>query len=99
MPVPPDRRVACLPDEALLRATAREHADRCRRTFLGLYGPKRDNIRTPFIHARSRNALMADATRKTNPGTPTMQTAIDRSVFTGFKRVLRTGALIFALII
>ena len=34
-----------------------------------------------------------------NPGTPPKQTEINGSVFAGFKRVIRTGALIFALII
>jgi diguanylate cyclase (GGDEF)-like protein len=37
--------------------------------------------------------------RKTSSDTPQMQTEIDGSVFTGFKRVLRKGTLVFALII
>ncbi|HJX09744.1 MAG TPA: diguanylate cyclase [Candidatus Binatia bacterium] len=41
----------------------------------------------------------ADAARKTNLGAPQMQTEIDGSVFAGFRRVLRLGTLIFALII
>ena len=50
---------------------------------------------------QSKKALMAraDAARETNLGTPQMQTEIDGSVFAGFRRVLRKGALIFALII
>ena len=40
-----------------------------------------------------------DAARETNLGTPKMQTEIDGSVFADFRRVLRLGALIFALII
>jgi len=41
----------------------------------------------------------AGAARETNLGTPPMQTEIDGSVFAGFRRVLRMGTLIFALII
>jgi diguanylate cyclase (GGDEF)-like protein len=37
--------------------------------------------------------------REMNLGTPRLQTEIDESVFAGFKRVLRLGTLIFALII
>ncbi len=43
--------------------------------------------------------VRAGAAREMNSVTSSMQTDIDRSVFTGFKRVLRLGALIFALII
>ena len=48
---------------------------------------------------QSNNALITDAAGEMNRGTPPMQTAINGSVFSGFKRVIRTGALIFALII
>src|SRR5574340_1335250 len=43
--------------------------------------------------------LSAAATPRNELGTPRMQTEIDESVFAGFKRVLRTGTLIFALIL
>jgi diguanylate cyclase (GGDEF)-like protein len=48
-----------------------------------------------------KKALMAhtDTARETNLVTPQMQTDINGSVFVGFKRVLRMGTLIFALII
>ena len=41
----------------------------------------------------------AGAARKPNLDTPAMQTQTDGSVFSGFRRVLRMGTLIFALII
>jgi diguanylate cyclase (GGDEF)-like protein len=43
--------------------------------------------------------VRTDAAREMNLGTPRIQTEIDESVFAGFKRVLRLGTLIFALII
>ena len=48
-----------------------------------------------------KNVLMArtDAARETNLSPPQMQTTVDGSDFSGFKRVLHKGALIFALII
>ncbi|MHB9159135.1 MAG: diguanylate cyclase domain-containing protein [Thiobacillus sp.] len=48
---------------------------------------------------QSKKASMNDAARKTNSGTPPMQTDIGESVFAGFRKVLRKSALIFALII
>jgi hypothetical protein len=48
---------------------------------------------------RPRKDARADAARNANMGTPQMQNEIDESVFAGFKRVLRVGTLIFALII
>jgi len=59
-------------------------------------------IASPLSFMRpSKKALMArgDTARETNLGTSHMQTEIDGSVFAGFRRVLRLGALIFALII
>jgi hypothetical protein len=57
------------------------------------------NSRAAFFVHRRRNTLMARAAREMNLGTPQMQTDIDGSVFAGFKRMLRTGALIFAFVI
>jgi diguanylate cyclase (GGDEF)-like protein len=52
-----------------------------------------------LIMRQSKKAFMAGAARETNSDTPRMQTEIDGSVFAGFRRMLRLGTLIFALII
>ena len=48
---------------------------------------------------QSKTVLLADTAREMNSGPAPMRTDTDGSVFAGFKRILRIGTLIFALII
>lgn len=62
--------------------------------MVNIFGP------LSFMH-QGRSALpsRSGAARETKGGTPPVQNAIDGSVFAGFKRVLRVGTLVFALIL